>query len=154
MPRPPASPSRLWRRTLVDVLGAAEGEDAGGVTSAVLLALGYANPNQIVGLAQSHNSTIIESVNATHGLDKVKVFRALGDETRLAMVRNLRDAGGEMPCSSLVQACRTTRTAASYHYKELEQAGLITRRREGQSVTVVLNVKVLAREFAALLRCL
>jgi len=118
------------------------------------LALGYADPNQIVGLAQSHNSTIIESVNAPHGLDKVKVFRALGDETRLAMVRNLRDAGGEMPCSSLVQACRTTRTAASYHYKELEQAGLITRRREGQSVTVVLNVKVLVREFAALLRCL
>lgn len=69
-------------------------------------------------------------MNAPHGLDKVKVFRALGDETRLAMVRNLRDAGGEMPCSSLVQACRTTRTAASYHYKELEQAGLITRRRE------------------------
>ena len=93
-------------------------------------------------------------MNATHGLDKVKVFRALGDETRLAMVRKLRDAGGEMPCSALVQACQTTRTAASYHYKELEQAGLITRRREGQSVTVVLNAKVLAREFAALLRCL
>ena len=87
-------------------------------------------------------------------LDKVKVFRALGDETRLAMVRKLRDAGGEMPCSALVQACQTTRTAASYHYKELEQAGLITRRRQGQSVTVILNAKVLAREFAGLLRWL
>jgi len=61
-------------------------------------------------------------VNATHGLDKVKVFRALGDETRLAMVR-IFGCGREMPCSSLVQACRTTRTAASYHYKELEQRG-------------------------------
>jgi ArsR family transcriptional regulator, lead/cadmium/zinc/bismuth-responsive transcriptional repressor len=87
-------------------------------------------------------------------LDKVKLFRALGDETRLAMVRTLRDAGGEMPCSALVQACQTTRTAASYHYKELEQAGLITRRREGQSVTVILNAKVLAREVAGLLRWL
>ena len=87
-------------------------------------------------------------------LDKVKVFRALGDETRLAMVCKLRDAGGEMPCSALVQACQTTRTAASYHYKELEQAGLISRRREGQSVTVILNAKVLAREFAGLLRWL
>jgi len=91
---------------------------------------------------------------AKNPLDKVRVFRALGDVTRLAMVRKLRDAGGEMPCSALVQACRTTRTAASYHYKELEQAGLITRRREGQSVTVALNAKILAREFAALLRSL
>jgi ArsR family transcriptional regulator, lead/cadmium/zinc/bismuth-responsive transcriptional repressor len=91
-------------------------------------------------------------VNLPSRLDKVKVFRALGDETRLAMIKKLRDAGGEMPCSALVHACQTTRTAASYHYKELEQAGLITRRREGQSVTVILNVKVLAREFAGLLR--
>lgn len=90
----------------------------------------------------------------TNRLDKVKVFRALGDETRLAMIKKLRDAGGEMPCSSLVQACQTTRTAASYHYKELEQAGLITRRRDGQSVTVILNANVLAREFAGLLRWL
>jgi ArsR family transcriptional regulator, lead/cadmium/zinc/bismuth-responsive transcriptional repressor len=91
-------------------------------------------------------------VNRQARLDQVKMFRALGDETRLAMVRKLRDAGGEMPCSALVQACHTTRTAASYHYKELEQAGLITRRREGQSVTVVLNTKILDREFAGLLR--
>jgi DNA-binding transcriptional ArsR family regulator len=90
----------------------------------------------------------------TNILDKVKVFRALGDETRLTMVRMLRDAGGEMACSALVQACHTTRTAASYHYKELEQAGLISRRREGQAVTVVLNAKILVREFAGLLRCL
>jgi DNA-binding transcriptional ArsR family regulator len=82
------------------------------------------------------------------------VFRALGDETRLAMVRMLRDAGGQMPCSKLVQACHTTRTAASYHYKELEQAGLITRRRAGQSVTVVLNAKALASELSGLLRSL
>lgn len=102
----------------------------------------------------SHSSSIIESVNPRRRLDKVKVFRALGDETRLAMVRTLRDAGGKMACSRLVQACQTTPTAASYHYKELEQAGLITRQRGGQSVTVVLNAEVLAREFAGLLRCL
>jgi DNA-binding transcriptional ArsR family regulator len=99
-----------------------------------------------------YNSTIIELLS--HCMDKVKVFRALGDETRLAMVRKLRDAGGEMPCSALVQACGTTPTAATYHYKELEQAGLITRRREGQSVTVVLNLKALARDLSALIRCL
>jgi DNA-binding transcriptional ArsR family regulator len=87
-----------------------------------------------------------------HHLNRVKVFRALGDETRLSMVRLLRDAGGEMACAALVQACHTTRTAASYHYKELEGAGLITRRRDGQGVTVVLNAKALAREFAGLLR--
>jgi DNA-binding transcriptional ArsR family regulator len=103
-------------------------------------------------LQLAYNSNIIEFVNPR--MDKVKVFRALGDETRLAMVKKLRDAGGEMPCSALVHACETTPTAATYHYKELEQAGLITRRREGQSVTVVLNLKGLAREFAALLRCL
>ena len=87
-------------------------------------------------------------------IDKVRVFRALGDETRLAMIRKLRDAGGEMPCSALVQACKTTRTAASYHYKELEQAGLITRRRDGQSVTVILNIKVIAGALETLLRTL
>jgi len=96
------------------------------------------------------NSTIVELVK--HRIDKVKVFRALGDETRLAMVRKLRDAGGEMPCSALVQACQTTPTAATYHYKELEQAGLINRRREGQSVTVVLNMKVSERDLLALLK--
>jgi len=103
----------------------------------------------------SHSSTILESVNIREQhLNRVKVFRALGDETRLSMVRLLRDAGGAMACATLVQACHTTRTAASYHYKELEGAGLIIRRRDGQGVTVVLNTKVLAREFAGLLRCL
>jgi uncharacterized protein (DUF302 family) len=36
------------------------------------------------------------------------------------MMRNLPDAGSKMPCSALVQAYETSRTAVSYHYEELE----------------------------------
>lgn len=87
-------------------------------------------------------------------LDKVKVFRALGDETRIRMVRLLRDAGGEMACSALVDACGISRPASSYHYKELEGAGIIRRRREGQCVTVTLNKGLLEQECPGLLHSL
>src|SRR5260370_19879678 len=87
-------------------------------------------------------------------MNKVKVFRALGDETRPAMLRKLRHAGGEMPCSALVHACGTTPTAATYHYKELEQAGPITRRRGSPSGTAFLTLNGPARAIPARIRCL
>ncbi len=87
-------------------------------------------------------------------LDKVKLFRALGDETRLAMVRRLYEAGGSMACSALVEACSVSRPVSSYHYKELEGAGIIRRKREGQCVAIALNSELLERECPGLLESL
>jgi DNA-binding transcriptional ArsR family regulator len=84
-------------------------------------------------------------------LDQVRVFRALGDPTRLEIVRRLRDAGGAMGCSELVSECAISRPVSSYHYKELEQAGVVTRQRLGQHVRVVLNRELLDREMPGLI---
>ncbi|HEX4212276.1 MAG TPA: helix-turn-helix domain-containing protein [Candidatus Dormibacteraeota bacterium] len=83
-------------------------------------------------------------------LDRVRVFRALGDATRLEIVRRLRDAGGSMACSELVSDCAISRPSSSYHYKELEQAGVITREKLGQHVRVVLNRELLDLELPGL----
>jgi DNA-binding transcriptional ArsR family regulator len=84
-------------------------------------------------------------------LDRVRVFRALGDATRLEIVRRLRDAGGAMACSALVSDCAISRPTSSYHYKELEQAGVIIREKRGQHVRVLLNRELLDRELPGLI---
>lgn len=92
----------------------------------------------------------LPETGAGRRLDQVRVFRALGDATRLEIVRRLRDAGGTMACSDLVTDCAISRPSSSYHYKELEEAGVITRQKLGQHVRVVLNRELLDRELPGL----
>jgi DNA-binding transcriptional ArsR family regulator len=58
-------------------------------------------------------------------------FAALADPTRRALVTRL--AKGEATVNQLAEPFALTQQAVSKHLKVLEHAGLITRRRQGQS---------------------
>ena len=58
------------------------------------------------------------------------VFAALGDPTRLAIIQRLSE--GEASVQELAVPFDISGPAISRHLKVLEQAGLITRRREAQ----------------------
>ncbi|HHY48552.1 MAG TPA: metalloregulator ArsR/SmtB family transcription factor [Alphaproteobacteria bacterium] len=62
--------------------------------------------------------------------DLSSVFAALGDPTRLAIIQRL--AEGEASVQELAKPFDVSGPAISRHLKVLEQAGLISRRREAQ----------------------
>jgi ArsR family transcriptional regulator len=63
-------------------------------------------------------------------------FAALSQETRLRIVRLLVTAGPEgLPAGSIGEAMdKASSSRMSFHLAHLEQAGLVTSRREGRSI--------------------
>ena len=66
----------------------------------------------------------------------VTVFRALSDETRIAIVRRL--AAGERCVCDLQDLLDAAQSRLSYHLKTLKDAGLIADRRDGRWVHYAL----------------
>jgi DNA-binding transcriptional ArsR family regulator len=75
------------------------------------------------------------------------VFFALGDETRLALVRRL--GAGPLSATALSERAPVTRQAITKHLRVLEDAGLVTHERCGREVLYALDGKRLdeARAF-------
>ena len=72
------------------------------------------------------------------------LFKALADETRLAIIRQLRDQGEVCACD--FQACCTlAQPTVSHHLKVLREAGLVLTDKRGLWVHYRLNVDALAR---------
>lgn len=67
-----------------------------------------------------------------------KVFGALADPTRLAIVARL--AQGEATVKELTEPFELTQQAVSLHLKLLESAGLVTRRKAGRARPARLDV--------------
>lgn len=61
-----------------------------------------------------------------------RVFHALSDETRLALVSMLRN--GERCVCDLTEAFGTGQSRLSFHLKALKEAGLVRDRRDGRWV--------------------
>lgn len=62
-------------------------------------------------------------------------FAALAQEHRLRLVRRLVVAGPEgLAAGRVAEAVGVSASSASFHLKELEQAGLVQARREGRSI--------------------
>ena len=59
-----------------------------------------------------------------------RLFKALGDETRLAILRQLR-AQGEVCACDFVTCCDVAQPTVSHHLKVLRQAGLVRGERRG-----------------------
>jgi len=80
-----------------------------------------------------------------------RIFKALGCEQRLRVLRLLKQWGGMDACCDGVEKAFTrasaelkvSRSTLSHHFKELEQAGLIVCERNGQAMTCKINEKVL-----------
>jgi len=83
----------------------------------------------------------------------VRLFQALGDATRLELLRHLRR--GERTVGELVDALRCPQPKVSRHLKVLKEAGLVSDRRNGRHVTYALTGRrswdPAAREWLALL---
>ena len=77
------------------------------------------------------------------------VFAALGDPTRLAMLRLLAD-GERLPLGDLAGASRLTRQAVTKHLAVLERAGLVSSRRAGRERRYVLERDAIGRAHAHL----
>jgi ArsR family transcriptional regulator, arsenate/arsenite/antimonite-responsive transcriptional repressor len=79
--------------------------------------------------------------------DFVKVAKALADPTRYRMLQELRRAA-ELTCSCMCSRFPLSQPTISHHIKTLEEAGLITVRREGQFHVLCVNEPLL-RAFTA-----
>jgi DNA-binding transcriptional ArsR family regulator len=68
------------------------------------------------------------------------VFFALGDRTRLSVVRRL-GSGGALSATALSEGARVTRQAIVKHLQVLEGAGLVTHEKRGREVLYALETR-------------
>ncbi len=76
-------------------------------------------------------------------------FKALADPTRREILRLL--GASEMPVNDIVERFSISQPAISRHLAVLRHAGLVTSRREGQSVIYALDTTVMQDVVRALL---
>lgn len=86
------------------------------------------------------STTALRKPSSSDRLDRV--FHALGDRTRRAMLSRL--ARGPAMVSELAQPFDMTLPGASKHLRVLEQAGLVSRRIDGRIHRCSLNPRRLA----------
>lgn len=86
-------------------------------------------------------------------IDLVKIFKALSSEQRLNLFKMLyeweKSSEGEYSFNDGIEKCFTkacccinlSRSTISHHFKELQNAGLITYTRNGQSFVCKINME-------------
>jgi ArsR family transcriptional regulator, arsenate/arsenite/antimonite-responsive transcriptional repressor len=70
--------------------------------------------------------------------EAARLFRVLGDETRLAILKQLRDRGEVCACDFLA-CCDLAQPTISHHLKVLRDAGLVNAIKRGLWVHYTLN---------------
>ena len=95
--------------------------------------------NQGIGLAKGRH---FDNYKTMKILQAVKALSALAQESRLEAYRLLVKAGPDgMPAGQISEQLDVPPATLSFHLKELTNAGLIDRRREGRSIIYGLNVE-------------
>jgi ArsR family transcriptional regulator len=84
------------------------------------------------------------------GIDAARVFHALSDDTRLEIVRLLRN--GEKCVCDLTEALDAAQSRLSFHLKTLKDAQLVTDRKAGRWVYYTLNEATLVLAEKAIAR--
>lgn len=74
---------------------------------------------------------------------RAKVFKALADPTRLRIVEMLSEKD-EMCGSEMADQLGISLALLCHHWTTLEYAGLITKRKEGQTASISLNQGLLS----------
>jgi ArsR family transcriptional regulator len=85
-----------------------------------------------------------EEVSSEFSAEAIRIFKALSDPTRYQMVRMLLNCD-ELGCGELEKAFELSKPAMSHHYRVLENAGLLSSRKEGVYVYFRLDKQQLER---------
>ncbi|MNU82587.1 DNA-binding transcriptional repressor ArsR [compost metagenome] len=72
---------------------------------------------------------------------RVKIFKALADETRLDIIRALYTSKKEMNCGEIGHIRDTTKSNTSYHLRTLKEAKLIKVRKESQAKYMSIDLE-------------
>lgn len=72
---------------------------------------------------------------------RVKVFKALADETRLDIIRTLYASKKEMNCGEVMCIRDTSKSNTSYHLRTLREAKLIKVRKEAQTKYMSIDIE-------------
>ena len=89
-------------------------------------------------------SDVLTTVCAPDLTEGARLFRALADETRYAIVRQLRERGEVCACD-FVACCAVAQPTVSHHLKILREAGLVTTDKRGLWVYYRLAPEAMAR---------
>lgn len=84
-------------------------------------------------------------------MSTVEIFKALGDPTRLKIVRMVAEAG-ELCVCKIVEQLDMGQPAISHHLAKLRYAGLLRAKKQGQWVYYSLNIDLLEEEAHSFLR--
>jgi ArsR family transcriptional regulator len=72
-----------------------------------------------------------------------KISKALGDENRLKIMKDIAKRGGSMQCAEIISLLDLAQPSVSHHIKALTEAGLVEREKEGRNNTYLLNKPLL-----------
>ncbi|SDO77964.1 DNA-binding transcriptional regulator, ArsR family [Streptococcus sp. 45] len=81
----------------------------------------------------------IEQYSNYNDEDLIKIFKALADPVRLNILRILSKRESELGCGEIGELLNMSKSAVSYHFKTLREAGLTITRKAGQNKFVRLN---------------
>jgi DNA-binding transcriptional ArsR family regulator len=81
---------------------------------------------------------------------RAKVFKARSDPTRLRMIEMLANCD-RMCGTEIANSLGISLALLSHHWKPLEHAGLITKKKEGQTASISLNRELLSACFCNLI---
>lgn len=101
-----------------------------------------------------HTAMVVEVSNQVTRADAVRVFKALADENRLAILELLKEhctrdgcditkGALERSVSEIAKKFDLALSTVSHHIKELRLAGLVTCEKQGQRVHCSVNWQVL-----------
>jgi DNA-binding transcriptional ArsR family regulator len=87
----------------------------------------------------------IEQHSNYNNEDLIKIFKALADPVRLNILRILSKRESELGCGEIGELLDMSKSAVSYHFKTLREAGLTITRKAGQNKFVRLNHETLEK---------
>lgn len=87
----------------------------------------------------------IEQYSNYNDEDLIKIFKALADPVRLNILRILSKRESELGCGEVGALLDMSKSAVSYHFKTLREAGLTITRKAGQNKFVRLNHETLEK---------
>ena len=104
---------------------------------------GRCAPEEVEKYRETLEELAKKSIDEAHVATQSKLFKALGDKTRLRMIYLLRTK--ELCVCEIMAALDLTQPTASHHLGILENAGIVKDRKEGKWVFYSIAEKELVR---------